>query len=86
MELLAGFFASEFPVDLCLRSIDPAIPGAAVPAQRSEVWNSALPEALPSEQADFDFGLIQPNATLGRIVHGEPIPNFATHSRAIEVG
>jgi hypothetical protein len=47
----------ELPVDFDSGAIHPAIPGACFLAQRVEVRNSSLAEALPREEADFDFGM-----------------------------
>ena len=50
-----------------------------------EIRNSSLAEALPREEADFDFGLIEPASVSGRVVNGEPIPDFAADLRAEQV-
>jgi hypothetical protein len=38
-----------------------------------------VPETLPREDPDFDLRLIQPAAVSGRVVDGEPIPDFGCH-------
>jgi hypothetical protein len=42
-------------VDFDPVAIHPAIPGVSFPAQ-----NSSFAEALPREEADFDFSLVEP--------------------------
>jgi hypothetical protein len=45
--------------------------------QRREVWDSPLPQALPREEADFDFCLVKPTSVRGRVMDGEAVPNLA---------
>ncbi len=55
--------------------IDVAVPGAGLPSQDAQGWNSALAQALPGKQADLDFRLIQPASMLGRVMDREAVPD-----------
>ncbi len=48
-----------------------------------QAWNPPLTETLPREDPDFNLGLIEPTAVLGRIVDGEPIPDLETDFLAV---
>jgi hypothetical protein len=85
-ELAAGRFAIELPVDLDAISIHSRIPGSRFPAQGPEIGDPPVAETLPSEQADFDFRLVEPTAVLRRVMDGETISDFAGHFRPIEIG
>ena len=54
-----------------------AIPGADFSGERLQLRNAPYTEALSRRQADFDLGLVEPASMSGRVVHGEPIPDFA---------
>ena len=51
-----------------------------------QVRDSAPAEALPREQADFDFRLVEPTSVLRGEVNREAIPNLAAHLHSEGVG
>jgi hypothetical protein len=76
-ELATSGFAVKLPVDLGASSIHPAIPGSSFPSQSLEVRDSSGAGTLPQADADLDFHLIEPASVSWRVVHGEPVPDFA---------
>jgi hypothetical protein len=58
-------------------TVDSAIPGAAFGAQRSQSWDASLTQALPGEQTDFDFRLVEPTGVFGCVMHGEAAPQIS---------
>jgi len=54
-----------------------AVPGPDLSSESLQIGNSPVPEALPRQDADFDFSLVQPTAVSGRVVYGKPIPDFS---------
>src|SRR6201987_6185343 len=76
MELLACLRSGKSPVDDHLIAIDRPIPSAGLAPQQEQARNSALAQALPGEQADFDFGLVQPTAVLGCVMDVKAIPQI----------
>src|SRR6266568_1109897 len=74
LELLPGLFAIERPVDSRAFSIDSPVPSMGFGSKDPDISEPALPQALLSEQADFEFRLVQPTPMDRRIVNGEPIP------------
>ena len=82
-ELAAGCLAVELPFDLDPSAIHPAIPESSFPTQILEVRDSSGTQALPREDAYFDFSLIEPASVSRRVVNGEPVPNFASDLGAI---
>ena len=79
-------FAIEFPVDFGASAIHPAVPGSNFPAQGLQVRDSSGTEALPREDADFDFRLIEPTAVSGGVVNCEPVPDLTAELRTVEIG
>ncbi len=77
MELATGCFAVEFPVDFGPVAIHSAIPRSGFPAQSLQIRDSSASQALPREDADFDFRLIEPGAVGRRVMNGEAVPDFA---------
>ena len=75
--LAPGFPAIELPVDFDSCAIHSAVPGTRFPAQRLQVRDSSGAEALTRQDADFDFGLVQPASVSWRVVNGETVPDFA---------
>ena len=63
-ELAACRFAIELPVDLDAISVHSPVPGSRFPAQGLEIGDPRITKTLPSEQADFDFRLVEPTAVL----------------------
>src|ERR1700693_2542788 len=59
-KLFARGFSVELPVDGRASAVGPAIPRAALAAERWQIGDSSLAEALPGKQADLDFRLVQP--------------------------
>jgi hypothetical protein len=57
-------------------TVHTATPGSSFLVQGS-ISKPALAQALPGEQADGDFGLVQPTAVLGRVVYRESAPQTA---------
>ena len=57
--------------------IDLTVPGAGLPSQDAQGGDSALAQALPGEQADLDFRLVQPAPVLGRVMDREAVPDRA---------
>jgi len=45
-----------------------------------------MTEALPGEDADFDFRLVQPTSMNRRVVYREALPDLTAEFRAVEVG
>jgi hypothetical protein len=84
-ELATSGFAVKLPGDLGASAIDPAIPGSSFPSQSREVRDSSGAGALPQADADFDFNLIEPASVSRRVVHGEPVPDFAPGLGAVPV-
>jgi hypothetical protein len=82
-ELATSGFAVKLPVDLGASAIHPAIPRSSFPTQSLEVRDSSGAEALPREDADFDFSLIEPASVSRRVVNGEPVPDFAADLGAV---
>ena len=85
-KLFARGFPVELPIDEHAGAVGPAIPRAALAAQRRQIRNSALAEALPGKQPDLDFRLVQPASVFGRVVHGEPIPKGSAPWLAVTIG
>src|ERR1700674_2763932 len=50
------------------------IPGFGFAAQRSDIPDPALPQALTAEESNLNFGLIQPTSMLGCVMHCESLP------------
>ena len=73
-KLFPGVSATELPVDLYSGTIHLLIPGKRLSLERGQIGNPPFAQTLPSEQADFDLGLVKPTAVLGCIVHGEAVP------------
>ena len=46
-------------------------------AQLAETRDSPFADALPRENVDFDFRLVEPASMSGLVVNGEPIPDVA---------
>src|ERR1700674_6119711 len=55
-KLFARGFPVELPIDEHAGAVGPAIPRAALAAQRRQIRNSALAEALPGKQPDVVHG------------------------------
>ena len=85
MELSAGGFAVELPVDLEAVTIHSPIPGSCFATQGLKVWDPSGAQTLPREDPDFDFRLIEPTPVGRGVVDGEPIPDFAADFRAQEI-
>ena len=84
-EFASGGSAVEPPVDLDAVAVHAAIPCPAFPAQRLEIRDSSGAKALPREDADFDFRLVEP-ASVGRgIVNRESVPDFIANLRSEDV-
>lgn len=62
-KLFARGFPVELPIDECA--------SAVLPAERRQIGDSSLAEALSGEEADLDFRLVEPASVFGRVVHGE---------------
>jgi hypothetical protein len=56
--------AGEFPVDLYVVAIDLPVPCAGFFGQSEQVRDAAFSQALAGEEADLDFGLVQPASML----------------------
>jgi hypothetical protein len=85
MELSAGVFAVELPVDVEAVTIHSPIPGLCFVTQGLEVWDPSGAQTLPREDPDFDFRLIEPTPVDRSVVDGEPIPDFAADFRAQKI-
>ena len=75
---MTSFLAAETPVDLNLVAIDLPVPGVCLPLKQDQTGDPAFSEALPGEETDFDFGLVQPTAVFGGIVNRETVPEIGT--------
>ena len=84
-ELVPGGSAVELPVDSGVAAVDVPIPGTDFPAQFFQVGDSPGARTLPRQEADLDFGLIQPASVFWRVVNGESIPDFAADLLAEQV-
>ena len=71
---MSGGSAVEFPVDLDLVTVHAAVPYPGFAAKRSQIPDSSSAEALPREEADFDFRLVEPTPVLGGEVNREAVP------------
>ena len=71
-ELDAGIGGGELPVDPLLTLIAPGFPGLGFPTQGVEVGYPAV-QTLPGEDAEFQFGDIEPTAVLGGVVNLQPL-------------
>ena len=85
-KLFTRGFPVELPIDFDVSAVRAAIPRAAFLAERGQIGDSALAEALPGKQTDLDFRLVEPASVFGRVVYGEPIPEGAAPLLAIEAG
>ena len=54
------------------------VPGSGFALQDGKGRDSSFTEALPSEKADLNLGLIQPTAVFGRVMDRQPVPEFGT--------
>ena len=84
-ELATGCFAVELPVDSGAVAIHLLVPGSGFPAQSLQLGDSSTSQALPREDTNFDFRLIEPTSVGRRVVNGEAVPDFGADLRAIEV-
>ena len=82
----AGCSAVKLPVDPGLGAIHPAIPSLNLPAQDLQVRDSSGAQALPGEDADFDFRLVEPTSMPGCVVNREAVPHFAADVLAEQIG
>jgi hypothetical protein len=71
---VASLFARKAPLDRDTVAIDTTVPRPSFLPQGNSIANAALAQALPREEADGNFGLVQPTAVFGSVVHGKPIP------------
>jgi hypothetical protein len=71
-----GFLATESPVDLDPVAIDLPVPGMRLPLKQDQTGDPAFSEALPGEETDFDFGLVQPTPVFGCVVNRETVPEI----------
>ena len=55
-------------------AVHASIPGFGLTAQRNDVPDPAFSQALAAEQADLNFGLIEPASMLGSVMHSESFP------------
>src|SRR5208337_1477934 len=83
MQLPAGMFARELPVDGGAVAVYAALPSMNFAAQCRQVTDSALSQTLATEQAHFDLGLVKPTAVLGCVMHREAVPQQASQLFAI---
>ena len=82
-KLATSRFPVKLPVDPCASAIHPAIPGSSFPTQSLEVRDFSGAEALPREDAEFDFSLIEPASQSRCVVNGEPVPDLAAAPGAV---
>src|SRR6266511_5504256 len=73
-KLDAGIPARELPADAGPRAVRSGVPGPRFPLQVPQLTDAAGAETLASDQAEFDFGLVEPTPVLRRGVHGQPPP------------
>ena len=81
-----GRSAGEVPVYGDSHTVHPAAPSFSLAAQGVDAGNSTSAQALPSEEADLDLGLIEPAAVLGCVVDRQTVPDLAPVIRAEVVG
>jgi len=88
LELDAGVFGGEPPVDPTTGSVARCLPGGGLPLQGRPVGQPAV-QALSGQHGQFDLGHVQPAAVLGRVVQlqlvGEP-PGLGRWERRIQRG
>ena len=65
--------------------VQSAVPSPDVSAQCFQIGDSFFAEALPRQEANCDFRLIQPTAVNGRVVDGEALPDLAADRCAEQV-
>jgi hypothetical protein len=70
---VASLLASKAPLDRDTVAIETMVPRPSFLPQGSSIANAALTQALPREEADGNFGLVQPTAVFGSVVQGKPI-------------
>ena len=78
-ELAPSCSAIEFPVDLDRVPVHSTVPCSGLAAKRSQVRDPPSAEALPREEADFDFRLVEPTSVFRGEVNREAVPNLAAH-------
>ncbi len=79
-------FSVELPLDLGAVAVGVAIPGADSLVEGLQVWNTPCAQALSLKHTDLYSGLVKPASMPGRIVNGEPVPDFAASFWAKQVG
>jgi hypothetical protein len=65
MEPASSGSAIEFPDDLDLVTVHWTVPCTRFATKRSQIRDPAFAEALPREEADLDFRLVEPISMLG---------------------
>ena len=74
MKFPSSLFAREVPLDGGSVAVGAAVPRPHLVLQCGQVTNSAFTQALAAEHADFDLGLVEPTAVLGRVMDCEAVP------------
>ena len=74
MQFPAGQFSGELPLNRDAVTICLVIPCLGLSAQRSDIPDPAISETLAAEEADLNLSLVQPTSMLGRVMHGEALP------------
>ena len=62
------------------------VPGVDAGREEIQLRNAAGPQALSGEQAEFDFGLIEPTSMFGGVMDLQAAPEGATFFVAEVVG
>src|SRR5438128_10481841 len=74
LEVNAGVFRGELPVDVCVGGVSRNLPGPHFPTKGGWIHDPAA-EALNSQDAELDLGYVQPASVLRRVVNLEFLCN-----------
>ena len=82
LELRARLVVGELPVDAGLRGIPLIGPGLRLASEGVDIWDPTA-QALLGEDAQFDFGHVEPAAVLWRVVDFQPLQQAPAIERGV---
>jgi hypothetical protein len=85
MKFPSSVLAGEVPFDGSAVAVKATVPSLDFVLQSGQMADSAFSQALTAEQADFDLGLVEPTAMLGRVMDSEAVPQQAAQFLAISL-
>ena len=86
MKDVTSVSAGKPPVNEGSLAIDLTVPCVGLSLECGQIRDAPPAQALASEQADFEFRLIEPTAMLGSVVDSEAIPDSGSELRTEVIG